>query len=194
MKPYALQYTGGGSRGAELLTRGREALQNAAAVWLAVQRLETELGERLLASSGRPRRAHCTPAEIVAGLREEVPEPARELETRSPSCATTPPDAWSSRQRVDDPLSAPHISAYRRAYRASRCRCVAASRAASPAVARRDRRTWGHQLRPNDSRLTARVIYTTNGFVVSPRHRLAGAARCRPRARLETSSRQRRLA
>ena len=158
------------SRAAEKLLRTQPAVS------LALQRLEQELGEKLIDRSGKDlhpdrRRAH------RARLRPPLSEPAagaRQL--RSPSCATTPP-AGSPSAPTNPPrlYLLRHIERYRELH---------------PKVKVQVRRSLSSKIPnelldgnlelgvisydPGDERLKSKVIYTDAlAFVVSPQHRLA---------------------
>ena len=175
MELYALQVLAAVAEERSFSRAAEKLFRTQPAVSLAVQRLETELGERLLDRSGR--RVVLTDAgEIVAGYARRFQNLRGELET----ALTELRDHAAGRLVIGANESTtlyllPHISAYRRAYPRIK---VQVRRSLSSRIPQQlldgDLELGVISYDPNDSRLTARVIYTDHlAFVVSPRHRLA---------------------
>ena len=157
------------SRAAEKLFRTQPAVS------LAIQRLEAELGERLLDRSGR--QVVLTDAgQIVAAFARRFQNLGAELDNALAELR----DHAAGRLVIGANESTTlyllsHISAYRRAYPRIK---VQVRRSLSSRVPQQildgDLELGVISYDPADARLASRVIYTDHlAFIVSPRHRLA---------------------
>ena len=157
------------SRAAEKLFRTQPAVS------LAIQRLEAELGERLLDRSGR--QVVLTDAgQIVAAFARRFQNLGAELDNALAELR----DHAAGRLVIGANESTTlyllsHISAYRRAYPRIK---VQVRRSLSSRVPQQildgDLELGVISYDPGDARLASRVIYTDHlAFIVSPRHRLA---------------------
>ena len=157
------------SRAAEKLFRTQPAVS------LAIQRLEAELGERLLDRSGR--QVVLTDAgQIVAAFARRFQNLGGELDNALAELR----DHAAGRLVIGANESTTlyllsHISAYRRAYPRIK---VQVRRSLSSRVPQQildgDLELGVISYDPGDARLASRVIYTDHlAFIVSPRHRLA---------------------
>jgi len=175
MELYALQVLAAVAEERSFSRAAEKLFRTQPAVSLAVQRLETELGERLLDRSGR--RVVLTDAgQIVAGYARRFQNLRSELETALAELR----DHAAGRLVIGANESTTlyllsHITAYRRAYPRIK---VQVRRSLSSRIPQQlldgDLELGVISYDPNDTRLTSRVIYTDHlAFVVSPRHRLA---------------------
>jgi len=158
------------SRAAEKLYRGQPAIS------LAVQRLESEIGEKLFDRGGRE--VLLTDAgRLVLEYARRFENLGTELETR----LTELRDKSAGRLVIGANESTtlyllPHIASYRKAYPGVKVRVQRSLSSKIPAeILDGDLEMGVISYRPRDERLTSSVIYTDHlAFIVSPRHRLAG--------------------
>jgi DNA-binding transcriptional LysR family regulator len=158
------------SRAAEKLYRGQPAVS------LAVQRLEAEIGERLLDRGGRE--VVLTDAgRLVLDYARRFQNLSDELENRLAELR----DNAAGRLVIGANESTtlyllPHIAHYRRIYPKVKVRVQRSLSSRVPADLLDGNLELGViSYRPRDERLASTVIYTDHlAFIVSPRHRLAG--------------------
>jgi DNA-binding transcriptional LysR family regulator len=158
------------SRAAEKLYRGQPAVS------LAVQRLETEIGERLFDRGGRE--VLLTDAgRLLLDYARRFQNLTDELETRLAELR----DNSAGRLVIGANESTtlyllPHITGYRKAYPRVKVRVQRSLSSKIPAqLLDGDLELGVISYRPRDDRLMSTVIYTDHlAFIVSPHHRLAG--------------------
>jgi DNA-binding transcriptional LysR family regulator len=157
------------SRAAEKLYRTQPAVS------LAVQRLEAEVGERLIDRGGKQvlltdaGRLVLDFARRFGNLRGEMENALNELRDNSAGQLSIGANESTALYLL------PHISAYRRLYPRVRVQVRRSLSSTAPSrVVEGDLELAVISYDPHDPRISANVIYTDHlAFIVSPRHRLA---------------------
>ena len=159
------------SRAAEKLFRTQPAVS------LAVQRLESELGEKLIDRDMRgAKELVLTDAgrTVFEYARRSQPR-ARSWTTRSPSCAIVGGSPAIGANESSTLYLLPHIERYRRQYPKIKVQIRRSQSSKIPAeLIEGDLELGVASYDPGDDRLATKVIYTDAlAFIVSPQHRLA---------------------